>query len=721
MNAYNPDFTEGIHSQGLRKVLPAEKRYTIPLQLTITQNDSSMRYQTIFLSILVLLVCCILNATEMDVPYNPSVAPPPVDGPIKKMNGLPTLPSPLTTPSNPGYAQNAENNTSANASAANETAAEPVAESALGSAENTAESPASGSGSQEIGSGKDASAVKNIPVKDKSGTEPVPVKSDKKEQVVVVKTDTEDPKVNADEQEILKQLATPRRLITFIQKSILQNDYMRGTRAFDFSKFPQLSDAEKKEIVYKFDFILSRIMINRQEDISDEAGSKEYMFQPNSNYPGFEMIWTDDHYLFNESAIKLVTELYEEIRELPPVVSEWSFFTSLSSRWYRIKFGLSYVQWITLFLSIIIGMVAGFIASRLLYLITLTPFKFLQRDHTNFKLSKNMWQPMGWLITYLIWYMTIVVLKLPPAISEVVGYPLRFFAILMCVLTALRLTSFAGELIRVKVQEKFSKIDQILVPLFTRTMKILIICTGVIMTFQLFGFSAVGIISGMGIGGIAIALAAQNTIANFFGSLTVLMDRPFVIGDWIVTSGVEGEVESVGLRSTKIRTFYNSEVIIPNNFLTTAIIDNMGRRHFRRYKTLIKVHYNTPPDRIEAFCEGIRELILSYPNTRKDKYNVDTYELGDSSIDILLNCFFLVPDYTAESKARSVLILDILRLAAQMEVEMAYPTQTLYTTARLEPNYIKGPETTPKEAVLLADDIAEQSRLRRHQEEEEKR
>ena len=120
-------------------------------------------------------------------------------------------------------------------------------------------------------------------------------------------------------------------------------------------------------------------------------------------------------------------------------------------------------------------------------------------------------------------------------------------------------------------------------------MKIVLVVIGMIMILQSFGFSAVGIISGMGIGGIAIALAAQNTIANLFGSVTVLMDRPFVIGDWIVTNNIEGEVEVVGLRSTRIRTFYNSLVTVPNNVLTTAIIDNMGRRHFRRYKTMLGV------------------------------------------------------------------------------------------------------------------------------------
>lgn len=535
-----------------------------------------------------------------------------------------------------------------------------------------------------------------------------PKEPEEQEKVVIVKTVVDKSEAEkAQSLEAVKLMATPRRLISFIHKAVAQNDYLSGTKGFDFSKFPQLSDAEKKDIVYQFDIILSRIFVTKLDDISDDMTHQEYTFQPNSNYPGFVIVKNKDTFQLGEKAIKLIPELYEEVRELPPVVADIDFFTSLSSQWYKVKYGLSYIQWLVLFVSLVLGYLMGVAAARLLYYLSLAPFQVWRRDPSAFNLSKKMWQPIGWLITYGLWYSTILALKMPPAISEIAGYPLKFLVLLMCMLTAIRLTNFVSVLIRVKVQEKFSKLDQILVPLFSRSMKILIICWGIVMILQQCGFSAVGLISGMGIGGIAIALAAQSTIANFFGSLTVLMDRPFVIGDWIVTSGVEGEVESVGMRSTRIRTFHNSEVTIPNHLLTTAIIDNMGRRHFRRYKTKVQVHYNTPPDLLEAFCEGVRDLILSYPNTRKDKFIVDVNELGGSSIDILLNCFFLVPDYAAEARARSILILDVLRLAQKMSIEIAYPTQTLYTTPRNEPNFQQIPSLTIEDAKQLASEIIE--------------
>ena len=114
----------------------------------------------------------------------------------------------------------------------------------------------------------------------------------------------------------------------------------------------------------------------------------------------------------------------------------------------------------------------------------------------------------------------------------------------------------------------------------------------------------------------ALALASQDALGNVFGSFLVLIDRPFEIGDWIIFEDHEGMVESMGIRSTRIRTFYNSQVTVPNSKFTTAIVDNMGRREFRRLRTTLGLEYDSTPALITAFCEGVRELIRQHPNTR---------------------------------------------------------------------------------------------------------
>jgi MscS family membrane protein len=186
------------------------------------------------------------------------------------------------------------------------------------------------------------------------------------------------------------------------------------------------------------------------------------------------------------------------------------------------------------------------------------------------------------------------------------------------------------------------------------------------------------LIAGLGIGGLAFALAAKDTVENLFGSFTVLMDRPFQIGDWVVIGELEGTVEELGLRSTRIRTFYNSVITVPNSRLVHTAVDNLGSRRYRRVKCMISVQYDTPPERIDAFCEGIRELIRRHPYTRKDYYLVYLNEFADSALNILLYAFHQTPDWPTELRERHRLFTDIVRLARRLGVEFAFPTRTLH-------------------------------------------
>jgi MscS family membrane protein len=186
------------------------------------------------------------------------------------------------------------------------------------------------------------------------------------------------------------------------------------------------------------------------------------------------------------------------------------------------------------------------------------------------------------------------------------------------------------------------------------------------------------LLAGLGLGGIAFALAAQDTVKNFFGSVTVLLDRSFQVGDWVVVGDIEGTVEELGFRSTRIRTFYNSLITLPNSNLISAHVDNYGERRYRRWKTYLGVAYGTPPVTVDALCEGIRELVRRHPYTRKDYYHVYLNEFGAHSLDILLYIFFETPDWATELRERHRLAVDILRLARHLGVEIAFPTQTLY-------------------------------------------
>ena len=158
----------------------------------------------------------------------------------------------------------------------------------------------------------------------------------------------------------------------------------------------------------------------------------------------------------------------------------------------------------------------------------------------------------------------------------------------------------------------------------------------------------------------------------------MLVDRPFQIGDWVKIGNAEGTVEEIGFRSTRIRTFYNSRITVPNSNLVNASVDNLGARQYRRISCKIGVQYDTSPEKIDAFCEGIREIVRRHPYTRKDYYNVYFNEFADSSLNILLYVFHECPDWTTELRERHRLFVDIVRLAHRLGVEFAFPTQTLH-------------------------------------------
>ncbi|MXY78750.1 MAG: mechanosensitive ion channel, partial [Chloroflexi bacterium] len=134
----------------------------------------------------------------------------------------------------------------------------------------------------------------------------------------------------------------------------------------------------------------------------------------------------------------------------------------------------------------------------------------------------------------------------------------------------------------------------------------------------------------------------------------------------------------VGLRSTRVRTFYNSIVTVPNYTFTDTNVDNMGARRWRRYSTTLGLSYATTPEQMQAFVEGLRAIIRANPSMRTDFYIVEFKEFGPSTLDVMLYCFIDAPNWNDEMRVRHVLNLDIVRLAERLRVEFAFPTQTLH-------------------------------------------
>ena len=249
------------------------------------------------------------------------------------------------------------------------------------------------------------------------------------------------------------------------------------------------------------------------------------------------------------------------------------------------------------------------------------------------------------------------------------------------VVIGIRLVDVLGDVAAQRAERTEGRMDDQLVPIIERAAKLIVALLGIVFVFQNMGVDVGSLVAGLGIGGLAFALAAKDALANVFGSLTIFTDRPFLVGDAVEMGGVSGVVEEVGLRSTRVRTFHNSLVTIPNSSVATTRIDNLGKRPYRRTRATLGILYGTPPDLIQAFVEGIRAILAANPATVKDSYEVNFMEFGPSSLDILMNFHLEVDGWHGEMTERARIYMEILRLAEELGVGFAYPSQSLYLEA----------------------------------------
>jgi len=270
------------------------------------------------------------------------------------------------------------------------------------------------------------------------------------------------------------------------------------------------------------------------------------------------------------------------------------------------------------------------------------------------------------------------ILDFDTEVENVVDQATTLIAAVGTLMVAYRAIDIVMDVLARRASETESKLDDSLVPLFRTSVRLFVTFVGILFVLQNLDINVSSLIAGLGLGGLAIALAAQDTVRNLLGGVTIFADKPFEVGDWVVVDGVEGTVEAVGFRSTRVRTFYNSLISVPNGNLMDSGIDNMGKRRWRRYKTTLGVAYHTKPDQLQAFVEGIRAIIQANPGMRQDYYIVEFHGFGPTSLDILVYCFIDAEDWNQELRTRHVLNLDIMRLAESLQVEFAFPTQTLH-------------------------------------------
>jgi small-conductance mechanosensitive channel len=224
-------------------------------------------------------------------------------------------------------------------------------------------------------------------------------------------------------------------------------------------------------------------------------------------------------------------------------------------------------------------------------------------------------------------------------------------------------------------------LDDILVTLVMFVVKLALLVAGSLYVADLLSIPYTGVLASLGVGGLALAIASQDTLANLFGAGILLVDRPFRRGDSIIVGDIQGSVEQVGIRSTRIRTAEDSILVVPNGKLADATINNLGTRRHRLMKTTLVVDYRTAPDRLTELTVGLRDLLAENPKTVHDRTYVGIDALGEHGIEVGLACYLDTQSATEERMAKQELLLGILRIVERLGIRLGPHSRAVLTDA----------------------------------------
>lgn len=340
--------------------------------------------------------------------------------------------------------------------------------------------------------------------------------------------------------------------------------------------------------------------------------------------------------------------------------------------------GLHQWQWIGIAILLSVCALLFFVARFFVGILLVRGVEMLGSEHVGRRLLRPGSGPVSWLVTILFFKVFYTSLLLPVQVNHVLDIGLKILVPVMALLVVYKLVDLIGMYLLKMAERTESKLDDQVVPLLNKTLKVFVVIVGTVFILHNLDFNVTGLIAGLSIGGLALALAAQDTIKNFLGSVMIFMDKPFQIGDWITGDGFDGVVEQVGFRSTRVRSFRDSLMYVPNARIVDMITDNHGKRRHRRYSTVIGITYDTPTHVINKFVKGLRGIVESHPTTVKDKYHVYLNQFGATALEILFYVYFEAEDYGAELTARHQVNISTIDLAEALGVRFAFPTQTIH-------------------------------------------
>ncbi len=344
--------------------------------------------------------------------------------------------------------------------------------------------------------------------------------------------------------------------------------------------------------------------------------------------------------------------------------------------WDQVYFGSTLQQYLLFAGIIILAVIAGRIFSWIIEKIV-KAFSSKTRTKLDDILVESLQRPFIFLIFIGALYFGQSVLTPNDSIMTFLS---RIIYIFLIFDVAWFLSGFLDALIVVYVKPATSKtktaLDDTLIPVVRKLVRILIYAITIVMALDNVGVNVASLVAGLGLGGLAFALAAQDLLKNLFGGTAILTDKPFVLGQRIkVGSDIDGFVEEIGMRTTKIRTFDGTYIIVPNSQIADSVVENVSKEESRRIVQVLGVEYNTTTKKLLQAMDILKKIVKDNPDT-KDESIVIFDEFADSSLNIKL--IYWIKNKGNILGAKHAINMEIKSQFEKARIEFAYPSQTVY-------------------------------------------
>jgi MscS family membrane protein len=363
------------------------------------------------------------------------------------------------------------------------------------------------------------------------------------------------------------------------------------------------------------------------------------------------------------------------IPQLNALAGESEFEKKLPEWLVRITFiGTPLWTWIALVLLALLLSLVSRLLSRIVIAIATPILKRYAKSLQTYRLEAFI-EPVRLLLSIAVFRACMEILA-PSALLRT--YLLNLMALLVVLgiaSLAMRIVDVISDRVTSRLDPRQRALSYSVIPLFVRFVKICLFCIAVLIVLERWGYPTSTIIAGVGVGGLAIALAAQKTIENLFGSISVIMDRPVLVGDFCKFGGQLGTVEDIGLRSTRLRTLDRTVVTIPNSVFSTMTLENYARRDRMWFHPTLQLRRDTTPEQIEQMMDAVKAILEKETKVDAGAVPVRFVNIAQQSFDLEIFAYVMTADADEYLRVQTELLLKMLDAAAHLGIGFAVPIQ----------------------------------------------